>query len=122
MDKKYEIRLENIGNIPIMHLSGDITAFSDDEIIGVYKSMKLAEQPRFILSLKNVKYINSAGIATIIEIVIDIENKKGSLKIAGLAPHYQKLMSIVGITEYATLYDSIEKALNDYGIKRQDNQ
>ncbi|MDQ1451538.1 MAG: anti-sigma factor antagonist, partial [Acidobacteriaceae bacterium] len=51
-----------------------------------------------------VDYINSSGIALVIQMLM--EANKNSQKIAafGLTPHFQKVFTMVGITKYAALY------------------
>jgi anti-anti-sigma regulatory factor len=51
-----------------------------------------------------VDYINSSGIALVIQMLM--EANKNSQKIAafGLTPHFQKVFTMVGITKYASLY------------------
>jgi anti-anti-sigma regulatory factor len=51
-----------------------------------------------------VDYINSSGIALVIQMLM--EANKNSQKIAafGLTPHFQKVFTMVGITKYASLF------------------
>ena len=60
-------------------------------------------------------YINSAGIATLVGIVTDIVEKKGTARFVDLAPHYRKVVEIVGITEYVKIFNTVEEALEDIG-------
>ena len=111
MDKKFEVRVDREAEVPVIHLRGDITTFSDEIITHEYESIKFADSPKLIINFEEAKYINSAGIATLVGIVSDIERKKGILKFAGLAAHYRRVAEIVGITEYVELCDTVEEAL-----------
>lgn len=110
MDQKFEVTVDRGAEVPVIHLRGDITTFSDEIITDEYKSIEFAESPKLIINFEEAKYINSAGIATLVGIVSDIERKKGVLKFAGLATHYRRVAEIVGITEYVELCDTVEEA------------
>jgi anti-anti-sigma factor len=111
MDKKFEVEVDKKSDVSIMYLSGDITAFSDEEINKAYKGIEFADVPRLIVSFEKVGYMNSGGVATLVGIVADMVKKTGTLKFSGLSPHYQKVVEIVGITEYVELHNTVEEAL-----------
>lgn len=115
MDKKYQVKVDSNSTVPILHLSGEITAFSDEEINQTYKDMELAAPPKLIVNFDGAGYINSAGIATLVGIVTDIVEKKGTARFVDLAPHYRKVVEIVGITEYVKIFNTVEEALEDIG-------
>lgn len=111
MDKKFDVKVDKEADVPIIHLSGEVTAFSDKEINETYKGVEFSDPLKLIINFEGVKYINSAGVATLVGIVTDIVEKRGTLKFVGLAPHYRKVVEIVGITEYVELHDTIKEAL-----------
>ena len=113
IDKKYQVRVDSKSSVPIMHLSGEITAFSDEGIKQTYKGIELTAPPKLIVNFDGARYINSAGIATLVGIVTDMVEKKGTVKFVGLAPHYRKVVEIVGITEYVKIYDTVAEALEE---------
>ena len=110
MDKKFEVKVDKKSNVSVMHLSGDITAFSDEAINKAYKGIEFGDVPRLIVSFEKVRYMNSGGIATLVGIVTEMVKKTGTLKFSGLSPHYKKVVEIVGITEYVELHNTVEEA------------
>ena len=114
MGKKYQVKVDSNKTVPILHLSGEITAFSDEEISEAYKAIKLATPPKLIVNFDGAGYINSAGIATLVGIVMDMEEKKGTIRFASLASHFRKVVEIVGITEYVKIFDTVEEALEEF--------
>ena len=65
-----------------------------------------------LLDFTGVEYINSSGIAIIIQILIE-GHQAGSrpLGIFGLSPHFHKVFGMVGINKYASLYEDEKSAL-----------
>jgi anti-sigma B factor antagonist len=113
MGGKLEIAVERIGPHNVMHLKGDVTSFSDGDIRAAYKAMDWSAGHSLVIDFSGTRYINSAGVATLVGLVADITEKKGTLKFAGMAPHYRRVAEIVGITEYASFHESVEDALRE---------
>ncbi len=90
------------GAITVLRFSGDISSTSHDALLGTYETVSKS-QP-VLLDFSKVEYINSSGIALVIQMLM--EANKNSQKIAafGLTPHFQKVFTMVGITKYASLY------------------
>ena len=111
MKEKFKVQVDQKNSIPIIFLKGEISTFSDVAINKSYKSISFKNEPQLIIDFTETTYINSAGIATLVGLVAEIDQKGGTLKFVGMAPHYQRVAKIVGITEYVKLYNSIEEAL-----------
>ena len=97
-----QISGSNGQGITVLRFSGDISSTSHDALLGTYETVSKS-QP-VLLDFSKVDYINSSGIALVIQMLM--EANKNSQKIAafGLTPHFQKVFTMVGITKYASLY------------------
>ena len=95
--------------VAVLSFSGDISSASKDAILGAYQSLNGAAG-KVLLNFSGVEYINSSGIAIIIELLLEAQkNGSRSIGLFGLTPHFQKVFTMVGITKYAVLYPD-EKA------------
>jgi anti-anti-sigma factor len=92
----------NGGGITVLRFTGDISSTSHDALLGTYETV--SKSLPVLLDFSKVEYINSSGIALVIQMLM--EANKNSQKIAafGLTPHFQKVFTMVGITKYASLY------------------
>ena len=90
------------GRVSVLRFSGDISSSSHDALLGTYETVSKTEP--VLLDFTKVEYINSSGIALVIQMLM--EANKNSQKIAafGLTPHFQKVFTMVGITKYASLF------------------
>lgn len=96
--------------VPVLGFSGDISSASKDAILAAYRG--LDKPGSLLLDFTAVDYINSSGIAIIIQMLLEA-NKAGSraIRIYGLSPHFRKVFTMVGINKYASLHDDEEAAL-----------
>jgi anti-anti-sigma factor len=66
-----------------------------------------------VLNFAGTEYINSAGIAIIISLLTEARASGVSLVISGLSSHYQKIFRMVGLTQYAEVYDTVDEAVRE---------
>ena|SRR5665213_1550563 len=97
-----QIADNNGGKVTVLRLSGDMSSNSHDALFGSYATAPKG-QP-VLLDFTKTDYINSSGIALVIQVMM--EAAKASQKVAafGLTPHFEKVFTMVGITKYAHLY------------------
>ena len=88
--------------VTVLRFTGDISSSSRDTVLGTYEGVTKSRP--VLIDFSKVEYINSSGIALVIQMLM--EANKSSQKIAafGLTPHFQKVFTMVGITKYASLY------------------
>jgi anti-sigma B factor antagonist len=92
----------NGGHITVLRFSGDISSSSHDALLGIYQTVSKS-QP-VLLDFTKVDYINSSGIALVIQMLMEANKNEQKIAAFGLTPHFQKVFTMVGITKYASLY------------------
>ena len=110
-DDKCLVEIDKSFAVPIIRLKGEITSFSDENINEAFTSTASGDSMRIVLDFSSINYINSAGIAILVNLVTETKKMRGKLYFSGLVAHYRRVMEIVGITEYVDLFDSAEQAL-----------
>ena len=89
--------------VGVLAFSGDISSTSKDAILEGYKDLG-ATPAKVLLDFSGVEYINSSGIAIIIQMLLDA-HKAGqrTIGIFGLTPHFNKVFTMVGVAKYAAI-------------------
>ena len=89
--------------VKVLTFTGDISSTSKDAILESYKGVP-ATLEKVLLDFRGVDYINSSGIAIIIQLLLEA-HKAGqcSIGIFGLTPHFNKVFTMVGVAKYATI-------------------
>lgn len=112
MEQKNEIQLERQNDIALMHIQGDITSHSEPYINEAYKELNDQEPTQKILiQFEEDAYINSGGIAVLIQILAQTQKNNQQIGITGLSEHFKKIFRMVGITKFANIYDNLGEAL-----------
>ncbi len=94
-----------------LHFSGDISSASKDAVVGSYEALDKASHRNILLDFKGVEYLNSSGIALVIQVLMEASKAGQRVAICGLTPHFTKVFTMVGITKYAALYPAEAEAL-----------
>jgi anti-sigma B factor antagonist len=97
--------------ITCLRFSGDISSASKDAVVGTYQALDKAANKHLLLDFKGVEYLNSSGIALVIQVLMEASKSSQTVAICGLTPHFTKVFTMVGITKYATLYTDEATAL-----------
>jgi anti-anti-sigma factor len=112
MQQKNEIKLERRNDISIMQIQGDITAHSESFINEAYRGVSdQGEVQKILLQFEEDAYINSGGIAVLIQILAQTHKNRQQVGITGLSEHFKKIFRMVGITKFASVYRDLEEAL-----------
>ena len=90
--------------VAVIRFEGDIASTSKDAVIGAYQSLNKETAKLVMLDFTGVEYINSSGIALVIQMLMEANKNGQKIAAFGLTPHFQKVFTMVGITKYASLY------------------
>ena len=95
----------------VLAFTGDITSASRDGVVGAYEALDKTSANRVLLDFTKVGYLNSSGIALVIQVLMEAHKAAQQIAITGLTPHFTKVFTMVGITKYAPLYPDESAAL-----------
>ena len=89
--------------VAILAFTGDISSTSKEAILDGYKGLG-AGAVKVLLDFRGVEYINSSGIAIIIQLLLEA-HKAGqrTVGIFGLTAHFNKVFTMVGVAKYAAI-------------------
>ena len=111
MEPPTEIALEKIGGVTLFDIRGDVTALSEPFLNDAYTQAIDRGAVKILFKFKKDIYINSGGIALLIQILAETKKNNQLAGITGLSDHFKKIFNMVGITKFAKIYDSVEAAL-----------
>jgi anti-anti-sigma factor len=111
MQEVNEIKLETHDAVTIMDIKGDVTAFSEPFLNEAYQNVNSQGASKILLKFDNNAYINSGGIAVLIQVLAQTQKNDQMIGITGISDHFKKIFHMVGITKFAQIYDSVEDSL-----------
>jgi anti-sigma B factor antagonist len=100
MVKPTKTTLEQSGDLAVMRFEGDITSTSEDAIMGRYRALDPGTK-KILLDFSKVTYMNSSGIALIIQLLMAAGDVPQKVVCFGLSAHFVKVFAMLGLTKYA---------------------
>ena len=97
--------------VAVLRYEGDIASTSKEAVLGTYQALPKQTTKLVLLDFTKVDYINSSGIALVIQMLIEAANAGQKVFAFGLSPHFTKVFTMVGITKYAGLFPGQSEAL-----------
>ena len=113
MNQETKISLQQNGDIIVFDIQGDVTSFSEPVFHEAYQNANKENVSKILLKFYENAYINSGGIAVLIQLLAITKRNNQKIFITGLSSHFQKIFNMVGITKFAKIYNSMDGAIVD---------
>jgi len=73
-------------------------------------------EPRIVLDLSGVKYLDSAGIDCLIHCLSAVVRNDGELKLAALSPYAAALLAMTRVDRFFEIFPSVPRALKSFDL------
>lgn len=106
------IMTREAGNATIVDVAGDITLYHSPDLRKVLLDLiKVKKTPRVIVNLTQVKYIDSAGVASLIEGLKASREVKTAFGLFGLSRVAREVLELTRLIKVFEVYDDEAQAL-----------
>jgi anti-sigma B factor antagonist len=96
-------KVEVNGDTAVLRFEGDITSHSEEAVLGKYKALE-AGVKKILLDFTKVPYLNSSGIALVIQLLMAASKVPQKVVCFGLSAHFVKVFTMLGLAKYTTLH------------------
>lgn len=103
-----------LNGITIVDCNGRIVF--GEEAAALRESVKaiIPQAPRLVLNLKNVTYIDSGGLGTLVGLYTSANSSGGEIKLANLTPRVGQLLQVTKLVTVFDVYDTEEDAVRAF--------
>jgi anti-sigma B factor antagonist len=105
-------KVERNGPLAVFRFEGDVTSASKDVVLGAYEKLT-PEIKEILLDFSKVQYLNSSGIAIVIQLLIEANKSERKVQTFGLTPHF--VFTMLGLTKYTALHSNESAAKAAFG-------
>ena len=98
-------------NIPVVSITGDIDLETSPQLREFLKPKSSKKTTLLVLDFSGVSYIDSSGLATLIEYFQAVQGFKGKLALASLSPRVKNVFEIVRLEQIFSLHPDVPSAL-----------
>ncbi len=106
------ISTRQIDSVTIVDISGEITLYSSPEVRKVLLDLiKQKHVPRVIVNLEKVPYVDSAGVASLVEGLKLSRDMKSGFALYGLSRNTREVLELTRLLKVFEVYNTEEEAL-----------
>ena len=102
-------KVDQAGDCAVIRFEGDVTSASTAAVLGTYQKLP-PQTGKVVLDFSKVPYLNSSGIALVIQLLMDANKNGRKVSVFGLTPHFQKVFTILGLAKHTTIHQDEEAA------------
>ncbi|RME89895.1 MAG: anti-sigma factor antagonist [Candidatus Hydrogenedentota bacterium] len=106
-----EVHKEDLGNVLIYHLIGELDAYTSDSFEKEVSSTINEKARTYVLDLSGLDFISSTGIGLIVGLREQLKEKNLDLKLAEAQESVKRIFEIVGLDEIFVFYNTVEEAI-----------
>lgn len=111
-----EIKEKESGGVTILTLSGRVVLGDEsNQLRTKLKDLLSKGKTRVVLDLAEVKYIDSAGLGTLVAGYTSAQNQGAAVKLANLTKKFDEQLHITKLVTVFDVYDSAEAAVKSFG-------
>ena len=95
----------------VVRLTGDVDLSASPQLRSYLKELVRAETPRIIADMGGVSYIDSSGVATLVECLQGVSRYGGRLRLAALNKRTLGVFEISRLDTVFSIHATVEEAL-----------
>lgn len=104
-----------IQGVPALKITGEIDLHASPELRQSLREYLSSQSPRVLLDMSDVDYIDSSGLAVLIEYMKESQAFDGKLGLFGLREKVRSILRLVGLDRFFVFEDTVEKTLARLG-------
>src|SRR5580658_3144238 len=105
-----KISVRDAGGTKIVEIEGDVDLGTSPDLRRTLFET-LVDAPKLALNLAAIRYIDSSGIATLIEVLKDSQRRKKEFVLFGLSPAVQQVFHLTHVMRIFQVFQTEEEAL-----------
>jgi anti-sigma B factor antagonist len=109
-----QIKKKKIDKIIILELSGEIDINTSPEVRKSFNQLIKEEEKKILLNFTRITYIDSSGLATLVEMLQRMKRYQGLLRLSNLSEKVKNLFEITKLDKLFNIFSTQEEALKDF--------
>jgi anti-sigma B factor antagonist len=108
---KLEVVTETKDHATLVHITGEVDLYSSPEVRKEILKLTKAKTPAIVVNLENVNYMDSSGVATLIEGLQQCGKYKGRFALAGLRSSVKEVFELTRLDKVFEIHKDVKTAL-----------
>ena len=103
-----------VGDVVVLAVDGEINFNSSPDFRKAFLKVLDSKAKKVVINLSNVAYVDSSGLATLVEALQKIKGAGGRLRLTNLSTKVKSLFEITKLEKLFEIFSTEEEALKTY--------
>ncbi len=108
------LKFENKGETMVCRIDGDVDINTSPSIKKLFDKALAKKAAKMVVNLQGVNYVDSSGLATLVEILKNMRQYGGKLKLSNLSPKIKSLFDITKLDKLFEIASDEEEAIASF--------
>lgn len=108
------IKEERANNVLICVLDGELNINTSPDLRKAFDTIVHNNEKKVLIDFSNVPYIDSSGLATLIEMLQRLRKIGGTMKLANMSQKVKNVFEITKLVKLFEIADTRDAALNNF--------
>lgn len=109
-----DINVEEKNDISVCRITGEITFSTSPDLRKRLIELIDNDKKKIVVSMKDVGYVDSSGMATMVEVLQKAKGVNGHLVLAEVQDKVQDILEMVKLKDIFDIYGNEEEAINSF--------
>jgi len=108
------VRIDLKNNLTVCHIDGEIDINSSPTIKKSFDKLISQKTPKIVINLSKVTYVDSSGLATLVEMLKNMRSYGGKMRLASMSPKIKSLFEITKLEKLFEIMADEETAITNF--------
>lgn len=103
MTERFDASVRHIDGVGVIDLTGELDGGAADALAAAYADAADGSD-RVLLNFAPTRYMNSTGIALVVELLARARAERRTIHAYGLSEHYRQIFEITRLSDFVTIH------------------
>ena len=108
------VRIDPKQGLTVCHIDGEIDINSSPIIKKSFDKLISQKTPKIVINLSKVTYVDSSGLATLVELLKNMRSYNGRMRLACMSPKIKSLFEITKLEKLFEILADEETAITNF--------
>jgi len=108
------VKFETKNGLTVCCIDGDVDINSSPDIKKSFDKLISKKTPKIVINLSRVSYVDSSGLATLVEILKNMRTYGGKMRLTNLSPKIKSLFEITKLEKLFEILSDEEDAISTF--------
>lgn len=109
-----QIRIDEKDGVSVCHVDGEIDINTAPNVKKAFDKIIKEKKAKIVINLEKVAYIDSSGLATLVELLKNFRTYGAKLKLVSLSAKVKSLFEITKLEKLFDIFEKEEEALKSF--------